>query len=60
MGWNYKLKILLFAILKTWLLAILTGDRINEGFFYKKMYGLLASPKKSGRSNKLTVYNVAV
>ena len=23
-------------------LAVLTGDRINEGFFYKKMYGHLA------------------
>ena len=22
------------------------GDRINEGFFYKKMYGLFAGPKK--------------
>ena len=23
-------------------LAVLTGDRINEGFFYKKMYGRFA------------------
>ena len=28
-------------------LAVLAGDRINEGFFYKKMYGRFAGrPKK--------------
>ena len=37
-------------------LAVLTGDRINEVFFfYKKMYGRFAGPKKSGRYNKVTV-----
>ena len=29
-----------------WLLTFLTGDRINEGFFYKEMYGRFAGPKK--------------
>ena len=30
-----------------WLLAILTGDRINDqGLFDKKMYGHFAGPKK--------------
>ena len=46
----------MFGILKTWLLAVLTGNRINEGFlFFKKMYGLFAGPKNSGRNNELTV-----
>ena len=31
-----------------WPLAALTGDRItcNEGYFYKKMHGRFARPKK--------------
>ena len=38
-------------------LAVLAGDRINEGFFfYKKMYGRFAGrPKKSGRNNEVAV-----
>ena len=37
-------------------LAVLTGDRINEGLFYKKMYGRFAEqPKKSGRNNEVAV-----
>ena len=32
--------------LKLWPLAVLTGDRINEGFFYKRMYGRFAGHKK--------------
>ena len=33
-------------------LAMLMGDRINEGFFYRKMYGRFAGRlKKSGRNN---------
>ena len=31
---------------KMWLLAILTGDRINKGFFYKKLYSRFAGTKK--------------
>ena len=27
-------------------LAVLTGDRINEGFFYNKMYGRLPGGQK--------------
>jgi len=27
-------------------LAVLTGDCINGGFFYKEMYGHFAGPKK--------------
>ena len=34
-------------------LAVLTGDRINEVFFIKKMYDRFA--KKSGRNNKVIV-----
>ena len=37
-----------------WPLAVLTGDRINGGF-YKEMYGRFGGRKKSGRNNKLTV-----
>ena len=37
-----------------WLLAVLTGDRINEGFFYKDMYGRFAGQKRSGRNNEVT------
>ena len=38
-------------------LAVLTGDRINEFFFYKKMYDRFAprEAKKSGRNNEVTV-----
>ena len=38
-------------------LAVSTGDRINKGFFYKKMYGHFAEgPKKSDRNiNELAV-----
>ena len=37
-------------------LAVLTGDRISEVFFYKKMYGRFAErPKKSGRNNEVVV-----
>ena len=28
------------------LMAVLTGDRNNESFFYKKMFGRSAGPKK--------------
>ena len=38
-----------------WSLAVLTGDRINESFFYKKLYGRFAETKKSGRKNEVTV-----
>ena len=38
-----------------WPLAVLTGDRINEGFLYKKLYGPFAGPKKIGRNNEVTV-----
>ena len=31
------------------------GDRINEGFFYKKMYGPFARRPKNGRNNEVTV-----
>ena len=40
-------------------LAVSTGDRVNEGFFfYKKMYGRFAprEAKKSGRDNEVTYY----
>ena len=38
-------------------LAVLTDDRINEGFFYKKMYGRFARwPNKRGRNNEVTYY----
>ena len=33
---------------------LLKSDRIN-GFFYKKMYGRFAGPKKSGHNNEVTV-----
>ena len=38
-------------------LAVLTGGRVNEGFFYKKMYGRFARrpKKKNGRNNEVTV-----
>ena len=37
-------------------LAVLTGDHINEGFFYKKMYGRFAGRiKKSGRITEVAV-----
>ena len=38
-------------------LAVLTGDRINElfFFFFLKMYVRFAGPKKSDRNNKVTV-----
>ena len=29
-----------------YLLAVLTGDHINKGFFYQKMYTHFARPKK--------------
>ena len=41
--------------LKLWPLAVLTGDRINEVFFYKKMYDRFAEPKRSGCNNEVTV-----
>ena len=28
---------------------------INEGFFYKKLYGPFAAPKNTGRNNEVTV-----
>ena len=35
---------------------LLTGDRINQGFFYKKMYGRFAGRlKRSGGNNEMTV-----
>ena len=40
-------------------LAVSTGDRVNEGFFfYKKMYGRFApwEAKQSGRVNEVTYY----
>ena len=39
---------------KMWPLAVLTGDGIYVFFFYMKMYGRLAGPKKSGRNNEVT------
>ena len=36
-------------------LAVLTGDRINEGFFYKKMYGRFARRPKKGPDNEVTI-----
>ena len=37
-------------------LGALTGDRINEGFFYKKMYGRFAErPKTSDGNNEVAV-----
>ena len=38
-----------------WPLAVLTGDRINEGFFKRKMYDRFAEPKRSGRNNEVNV-----
>ena len=40
-----------------WPSAVLTGDRINDGFFfYMKMYGCSAGPKKvSGCNNEVAV-----
>ena len=29
-----------------WPLAVLAGDRINEGFFYNKIYGRFAGGQK--------------
>ena len=38
-------------------LAVLKDDHVNEGFFYKKMYGRFARrPKKRGRNNNMTYY----
>ena len=37
-----------------WPLAVLMGNQI-KGFFYKEMHGCLGRPKKSGRTNKMTV-----
>ena len=36
--------------------AVLMGDRINEGFFYKKMYGPFARRPKNGRNNEAGPY----
>ena len=37
-------------------LAVLTGERINEGFFlYKKMYSRFVRRPKSGLNNEVTV-----
>ena len=37
-------------------LAVLMGDRINEGFFYNKMYGRFAGrPKKGAPNSEVTV-----
>ena len=36
-------------------LVILMGDRINEDFFYKKMYGRFARQPKKWLNNKVTV-----
>ena len=38
-----------------WPSAVLTGDRINEGFFYMKMYVCSAGPKNSGCNNEVAV-----
>ena len=35
-----------------WLLAVLTGDRINGVFLYTKMHGRFAGPKKASRNNE--------
>ena len=35
-----------------WLLAVLTGDRINGVFWYNKMHGRFAGPKKASRNNE--------
>ena len=42
--------------LKLWPLAVLTGDRINEGF-YKRKYSRFNGPKKkvARRNNEVTV-----
>ena len=42
--------------LKLWPLAVLTGDRINEGF-YKRMYSRFNGPKNkvARRNNEVTV-----
>ena len=38
-------------------LTVLKDDHVNEGFFYKKMYGRFARrPKKRGRNNNMTYY----
>ena len=38
-------------------LAVSTGERVDEGFFHKKMYGRFAprEAKQSGRDNEVTV-----
>ena len=38
-------------------LAVLTGDRINEGLFYKKMYqwSFCRAAKTRGRNNEVAV-----
>ena len=39
-----------------WLLAVLTGDRINGGLqFVRNLYGRFAGPKKSVRNIEVTV-----
>ena len=38
-----------------WPLAVLTGDHINGFFFHKEMYGRFFGPKKTGRTNEVTV-----
>ena len=37
-------------------LAVLKGDRINEGFLKGKCTVILPGGKKSGRNNEVTVY----
>ena len=51
-GWNYKESGCLG--LKMWLLAVLTGGRINR-FFYETMNGSFSGPIKCGRNNKVAV-----
>ena len=36
-------------------LAKLMDDRINEGFFHKKMYGRFARQPKKGPNNEVTI-----
>ena len=36
-------------------LAVLTGDRINKGFFTRKCMAVLPGSQKSGRNNEVTV-----
>ena len=38
-----------------WPLAVLTGDRINEGFFTRNCMALLPGQKNAGRNNEVTV-----